>query len=152
MHDFFKSSLSLTLFASSLQESAGGKSQLSSVVSASMMLMIILWIGPVFETLPRSVLSCIVVVNLRSMFLQFKQLPVSRTCFDFSKSFFRCFGKHQEKILSFGFQLFSASFYSEWIWASSLEFSFSSCLLFVIRQNLLRFILIPSKSLSSTFV
>jgi len=67
---------SAALARSSLQESAGGKSQLSSFISATMMLMIILWVGPVFQSLPRSVLSCIVVVNLRSMFLQFFQLPV----------------------------------------------------------------------------
>jgi len=39
------------------------------------MFIIIVWIGPIFRTLPRSVLSCIVIVNLRSMFLQFQQLP-----------------------------------------------------------------------------
>jgi MFS superfamily sulfate permease-like transporter len=39
------------------------------------MLLIILWIGPIFKTLPRSVLSCIVIVNLRGMFLQFYELP-----------------------------------------------------------------------------
>jgi len=39
------------------------------------MLIIIVWIGPIFKTLPRAVLSCIVIVNLRSMFLQFQTLP-----------------------------------------------------------------------------
>jgi MFS superfamily sulfate permease-like transporter len=58
-----------------LQESAGGVTHLASVTSAGVMLLIIVWIGPIFRTLPRAVLSCIVVVNLRSMFLQFKQLP-----------------------------------------------------------------------------
>lgn len=46
------------------------------MVSAGVMLLIIQWIGPIFRTLPRAVLSCIVVVNLRGMFLQFKQLPL----------------------------------------------------------------------------
>lgn len=39
------------------------------------MFVIIVWIGPIFKTLPRSVLSCIVIVNLRSMFLQFLTIP-----------------------------------------------------------------------------
>lgn len=66
---------SAALARSSLQESAGGKTQLASFISASMMLAIILFIGPLFRTLPRCVLSCVVVVNLRSMFLQIKELP-----------------------------------------------------------------------------
>lgn len=60
---------------SSLQESAGGVTHLASIVSATFMLIIIVWIGPIFKTLPRAVLSCIVIVNLRSMFLQFQTLP-----------------------------------------------------------------------------
>lgn len=66
---------SAALARSSLQESAGGNTHLASIISASVMLLIILWIGPIFKTLPRSVLSCIVIVNLRGMFLQFYELP-----------------------------------------------------------------------------
>merc|ERR1712168_606958 len=66
---------SAALARSSLQESAGGVTHLASIVSATFMLIIIVWIGPIFKTLPRAVLSCIVIVNLRSMFLQFQTLP-----------------------------------------------------------------------------
>jgi MFS superfamily sulfate permease-like transporter len=66
---------SAALARSSLQESSGGMTHLASLISSLFMLFIILWIGPIFESLPRSVLSCIVIVNLRSMFLQFQILP-----------------------------------------------------------------------------
>ena len=60
------------------------------------MLFIILWIGPIFRTLPRAVLSCIVVVNLRSMFLQFKQLPRA----DFIKKNAKNFQSGHHKVLN----------------------------------------------------
>ncbi|KAK3606359.1 hypothetical protein CHS0354_041997 [Potamilus streckersoni] len=60
---------------SSVQESAGGKTQLTSVFSAILVLVVILVIGPLFEPLPSCVLSSIIVVALRSMFLQVQELP-----------------------------------------------------------------------------
>lgn len=59
---------------SSVQESAGGKTQLTSVFSAALVLIVILVIGPLFEDLPNCVLSSIIVVALRSMFMQLFQL------------------------------------------------------------------------------
>ncbi|KAL3878660.1 hypothetical protein ACJMK2_030991 [Sinanodonta woodiana] len=60
---------------SSVQESAGGKTQLTSVFSAILVLVVILVIGPLFEPLPSCVLSSVIVVALRNMFLQVTELP-----------------------------------------------------------------------------
>ncbi|KAK3606365.1 hypothetical protein CHS0354_042001 [Potamilus streckersoni] len=60
---------------SSVQESAGGKTQLASLFSCSMVLIVILWIGYLFESLPNCVLSAIIVVALKSLILQFMELP-----------------------------------------------------------------------------
>ncbi|KAL3878614.1 hypothetical protein ACJMK2_030948, partial [Sinanodonta woodiana] len=60
---------------SSVQESAGGKTQFASLVSCSMVLIVILWIGYLFESLPNCVLSAIIVVALKSLILQFLELP-----------------------------------------------------------------------------
>ncbi|XP_069109459.1 prestin-like isoform X2 [Argopecten irradians] len=59
---------------SSVQDSAGGKSQMTSLFSAALVLVVILIIGPLFESLPNCVLSSIIVVALRSMFLQIFEL------------------------------------------------------------------------------
>ncbi|KAL4229849.1 hypothetical protein ACF0H5_010241 [Mactra antiquata] len=60
---------------SSVQESAGGKTQLASVFSAIMVLIVIVSIGPLFQSLPNCVLASIIMVALRSLFLQFLDLP-----------------------------------------------------------------------------
>ncbi|XP_045204648.2 sulfate transporter-like [Mercenaria mercenaria] len=60
---------------SSVQESAGGKTQLASVFSATLVLIVIVSIGPLFQTLPNCVLASIITVALRSLFLQFLDLP-----------------------------------------------------------------------------
>ncbi|KAL8612924.1 hypothetical protein ACOMHN_035001 [Nucella lapillus] len=60
---------------SSVQDSAGGRTQLASIFSAILVLIVILFIGPLFEALPNCCLSAIIMVALRSMFLQVLQLP-----------------------------------------------------------------------------
>ncbi|XP_046331288.2 prestin-like isoform X1 [Haliotis rufescens] len=59
---------------SSVQDSAGGKTQVTSIFSACMVLIVILFIGPLFQSLPNCVLSAIIMVALRSMFLQILEL------------------------------------------------------------------------------
>ncbi|XP_048774241.1 prestin-like isoform X2 [Ostrea edulis] len=59
---------------SSVQDSAGGRTQVTSVFSASLVLVVIILIGPLFESLPNCVLSSIIMVALRSMFLQVLEL------------------------------------------------------------------------------
>ncbi|XP_069160837.1 prestin [Procambarus clarkii] len=53
-----------------IQESAGGVTQMASFVSCSVLVFVLLFVGPLFETLPYCVLSPIIVVALKGMFLQ----------------------------------------------------------------------------------
>ncbi|XP_025086804.1 LOW QUALITY PROTEIN: sulfate transporter-like [Pomacea canaliculata] len=59
---------------SSVQDAAGGRTQLASLVSALLVLVVILFIGPLFKELPSCCLSAIIMVALRSMFLQVLEL------------------------------------------------------------------------------
>jgi solute carrier family 26 protein len=69
----FSASLSRSL----IQQTVGGKTQLASLVSCILLVFVLLFIGPFFELLPNSVLSSIVVVALKGMFLQVKDLPMA---------------------------------------------------------------------------
>uniref|UniRef100_A0A914EAJ1 STAS domain-containing protein n=1 Tax=Acrobeloides nanus TaxID=290746 RepID=A0A914EAJ1_9BILA len=62
------------LSRSTLNAQLGTKSQISSIVAASLMLIVILWFGPLLYDLPTCVLSAIVAIALRPMFRQFLQL------------------------------------------------------------------------------
>ncbi|XP_046462788.1 sulfate transporter-like [Daphnia pulex] len=64
--------VSTSLSRSMLQESVGGETQLASVVSCALMLIILLWMGPFFESLPLAVLSSVIIVSLKGMFMQFR--------------------------------------------------------------------------------
>ncbi|XP_015586101.1 solute carrier family 26 member 10 [Cephus cinctus] len=65
----FTASLSRSL----IQQTVGGHSQLASLVSCTLLLSVLLWIGPFFEPLPLCVLASIIIVALKGMFLQVKQ-------------------------------------------------------------------------------
>lgn len=58
-----------------VMELAGGKTQLASAFSASLLLLVLLAIAPVFKFLPNAALACIIIVALFPLFKQFKILP-----------------------------------------------------------------------------
>lgn len=61
-----------SLSRSMLQETVGGETQLASAVSCLLILNILLWIGPFFESLPLAILASVIVVALKGMFVQVK--------------------------------------------------------------------------------
>ncbi|XP_065103173.1 solute carrier family 26 member 6 isoform X2 [Paramisgurnus dabryanus] len=60
---------------SMVQESTGGQTQVSSLVSALIILLILVKFGPLFQLLPKTVLAVIILVNLQGVFAQVKDLP-----------------------------------------------------------------------------
>lgn len=58
-----------------VQEGAGGKTQFASLIAAFLVLLVIMVLGPYFFYLPKCVLSAIIVINLRSMFLKILDIP-----------------------------------------------------------------------------
>ncbi|XP_061470671.1 solute carrier family 26 member 10-like isoform X1 [Rhineura floridana] len=66
---------SATLATTNILESAGGHTQLSGLFTSAVVLVVLIWIGPLFYYLPKAVLACINVTSLRQMFLQFQNLP-----------------------------------------------------------------------------
>ncbi|XP_028162890.1 prestin isoform X3 [Ostrinia furnacalis] len=63
-----------SLSRSYIQYQAGSKTGITSVVSSLLILCVLLWVGPFFELLPRCVLASIIVVSLKGMFMQVKEL------------------------------------------------------------------------------
>lgn len=53
-----------------VQDGAGGKTQVASLFAAGLVLLVVILIGPYFYYLPKCVLAVIIIINLRSMFLQ----------------------------------------------------------------------------------
>ncbi|XP_067644559.1 prestin isoform X2 [Eurosta solidaginis] len=66
--------LACSLSRSVIQEQTGGVTQLASLVSAILIIMTLLWLGPFFSTLPRCVLAGVIIVALKPLFMQAKQL------------------------------------------------------------------------------
>ncbi|VVC41684.1 SLC26A/SulP transporter domain,STAS domain,SLC26A/SulP transporter [Cinara cedri] len=60
---------------SASQQTVGGKTQMASIVSAGIIVVVLLWVGVLFEPLPRCILSSIVVVALKGIILQIFDLP-----------------------------------------------------------------------------
>ncbi|KAM4676728.1 chloride anion exchanger-like [Discoglossus pictus] len=67
--------VSTSLSRSAVQESTGGKSQIAGLLSALIVMIITLAIGFLLETLPKSVLGALVLINLKGMLMQFNQIP-----------------------------------------------------------------------------
>ncbi|KAK5863275.1 hypothetical protein PBY51_000317 [Eleginops maclovinus] len=68
--------VSCSFSRSMVQDSIGVKSQMAGLVSALLILTILLKIGHLFEQLPKAVLAVIIVVNLRGILAQFKDVCV----------------------------------------------------------------------------
>ncbi|XP_059366464.1 uncharacterized protein LOC132105398 [Carassius carassius] len=66
---------STALSRTAIQESTGGKTQIAGVLSAMIVLIVIVAVGFLLEPLPRSVLGALVIVNLKGMLMQFRELP-----------------------------------------------------------------------------
>lgn len=80
--NIFASFFSCIPFASSLSRSliqlqVGGKTQLASGVSCGLLVLILLFIGPFFEPLPHCVLTSIVIVAVKGMLYQVKDLKLA---------------------------------------------------------------------------
>ncbi|KAM6986270.1 chloride anion exchanger-like [Aplochiton taeniatus] len=72
----FKSFASSTaLSRSAVQESTGGKTQIAGLLSAIIVMIVTLAIGFLLEPLPKSVLGAVVIVNLKGMLMQFREIP-----------------------------------------------------------------------------
>lgn len=66
---------SASLSRSLVQSSVGGKTQIASVFTMATIVLILLFLGPLFEPVPYSVLSSIVVVTLKGLLWQVKDFP-----------------------------------------------------------------------------
>ncbi|CAG5130637.1 unnamed protein product, partial [Candidula unifasciata] len=64
-----------SLSRSMVQESVGGKTQVVSLISSVLVLVVLLTLGPLFEALPNSVLAAIIMVSLKGLFEQFGEIP-----------------------------------------------------------------------------
>lgn len=67
--------ISCSMSRSMVQESTGGKTQVAGALSAVVILFIALWIGYLFEELPKAMLAAIIYVNLHGMLKQFLDIP-----------------------------------------------------------------------------
>lgn len=67
--------IAASLSRSHIQHSVGGVSQIASVVSAFIIMVILLFLGPLFQFLPRCILASVIVVALKGMLFQCTELP-----------------------------------------------------------------------------
>ncbi|KAM6924622.1 solute carrier family 26 member 6 isoform 2-T2 [Xenentodon cancila] len=67
--------ISCSMSRSMIQVSTGGKTQVAGALSAVVILIITLWIGHLFEDLPKAVLAAVIYVNLHGMMKQFLDIP-----------------------------------------------------------------------------
>ncbi|XP_070267492.1 LOW QUALITY PROTEIN: sulfate anion transporter 1 [Myotis yumanensis] len=73
---FFHCFATSAALAKSLVKTATGcRTQLSSVVSAAVVLLVLLWLAPLFRDLQRCVLACVIVVSLRGALRKARDVP-----------------------------------------------------------------------------
>ncbi|XP_078487753.1 prestin-like [Ciona intestinalis] len=63
-----------SLSRTAIQESTGGKTQLVAILSSILMLVVLIWLAPLFQPVPKSLLACIIIVAMKSLFMQFGNL------------------------------------------------------------------------------
>ncbi|XP_034434431.1 chloride anion exchanger-like [Hippoglossus hippoglossus] len=66
---------STALSRTAVQESSGGRTQIAGLISAMMAMIVTLQLGFLLEPLPKSVLGALVIVNLKGMLMQFREIP-----------------------------------------------------------------------------
>ncbi|XP_063073943.1 solute carrier family 26 member 3, tandem duplicate 2 [Engraulis encrasicolus] len=66
---------STALSRSAVQESTGGKTQIAGLLSALIVMIVILFIGFLLEPLQKSVLGAVVIINLKGMLMQVREVP-----------------------------------------------------------------------------
>lgn len=65
---------SASLSRSMVQDGVGGKTQIVSLISSTLVVIVLLALGPLFESLPNSILAAIIIVSLKGLFKQFGEL------------------------------------------------------------------------------
>ncbi|XP_040885836.1 chloride anion exchanger-like [Toxotes jaculatrix] len=65
---------STALSRTAVQESSGGKTQIAGLISAMMAMIVTVSLGFLLEPLPKSVLGALVIVNLKGMLMQFREI------------------------------------------------------------------------------
>ena len=77
-----------------VQDGAGGRTQVASLFASGMVLLVIVVVGRYFYYLPMCVLSSIIIINLRTMFLKLFILPTEwkKSKYDCAVWLFACFG------------------------------------------------------------
>uniref|UniRef100_A0A671YBR1 Solute carrier family 26 member 3 n=1 Tax=Sparus aurata TaxID=8175 RepID=A0A671YBR1_SPAAU len=66
---------STALSRTAVQESSGGRTQIAGLISAMMAMIVTVALGFLLEPLPTSVLGALVIVNLKGMLMQFREIP-----------------------------------------------------------------------------
>ncbi|XP_061571167.1 solute carrier family 26 member 3 isoform X1 [Cololabis saira] len=66
---------STALSRTAVQESSGGKTQVAGLISAMIVMIVTLSLGFLLEPLPTSVLGALVIINLKGMLMQFREIP-----------------------------------------------------------------------------
>uniref|UniRef100_A0A7E5A042 STAS domain-containing protein n=1 Tax=Panagrellus redivivus TaxID=6233 RepID=A0A7E5A042_PANRE len=110
-----------SLSRSSVCEMSGVKTQLYVIFTTVLLFVVIMWVGPLLEPLPMCILACIVIISLKGLFMQFKQLPrlwrISK--YDFAIWVISCVTTFLSDpsiglLISFGFVLLSVPLREKW--------------------------------------
>ena len=74
---FFQSlPMTASMSRTMVQVSAGGRTLMASVVSIFMLLWVLLFAGPLFRDLPNCILAALIMVSLRGILMQFKDVKI----------------------------------------------------------------------------